>query len=149
MITLKTISYIVGITVAISIFIVYSMSLSFGIEGNFNEYNRDNEYNSLTEEEILNIFRNYPAYQVFYEIHPDAVEELRVTKHRSELQLGKADLDKGSYLTMNFNISTHDFVNVRLDMNCKYIDPRTNDTSSRYIDDVYAEQYIRSELCFK
>jgi len=127
MITLKKITYCVGIGIALSIFVLFLYSfLPHTIQNNaWNNL----DTTPLNKEELLKKFQEHPAYAAFYERFPDAKEEINYNKNgnRGELEVGIRNSENGNTLSLHMYYNTYeDRVNVNI--NC---DIQSNE---RYID---------------
>lgn len=121
MITLRTIAYVVGITIAISAFALFLYSfLPHLIEND--QWERLGGAD-ISEEELLKKIQAHDAYIAFYDRFPDAKEDFRYYKHRGgsgEMQVGVVNFEKNNSLTLSLNYNDRDeaiYANVRCDTN--------------------------------
>ena len=86
----KNASYLVGLIVVITIFAIALYAIVPGIL----HINNSEDFEK-TDDEVMKIFQNDPAYVAIYERFPNAVEELENDSRGASLQIGVADFEKG------------------------------------------------------
>lgn len=147
---LKTIAYVVGITIAISSFsmLLYSF-LPIMIYNNAWDNQRYNNEFDISEDEILEKFKAHPVYVAFYEKYPDAVEEFKPGKNNAELELGVANFDTNSYLKVHFGMSPYD-KQIHINSFCDNDVPSTgNPIRQRHADGIFVKEFIEITDCVK
>lgn len=114
MIPLKTIAICVGIGISVIGFglILYTV-LPLMIQNNA----WDNFNSKITKEELLEKFKEHPAYAAFYEKFPDAREVLNYNskRHDGDIQIGVANFEKANTLKLELRYNNYDdsiFVNI-------------------------------------
>lgn len=144
MITLRTIAYVVGITIAISAFGLFLYSfLPHLIEND--QWERIGGEN-ISEEELLKKFQNHNAYIAFYDRFPDAQEDYRHYKYGGgEMQVGVINFEKNNSLTLNLNYNDRDesiYANIRCDTN----EDRNRDLRA---DNLFVMEFIEKTNCLE
>ena len=140
MYSLKKISYIVGLTIAVSVFALFLYSfLPHLIQ---NEQWDNIKGFSMTDEELLAEFQATPAYIAFYEKYPDAKEELNNRRHGGELQVGIANIEKGNFLKLNLYYNEYDD-RINVNVSCQTPDNREN----LHSDGLFAIDFIKQTEC--
>ena len=106
MITLRKITYSVGLGISISMFgLFWYVFLPEIIQ-----YNPWAEIGNpfMSDEELLKKLKAHPSYAAFYERFPDAKEELRNQRHGGNLEVGVSNFEKNNILGLNLRFQTHD-----------------------------------------
>ena len=137
---LKTITYVVGIVIAVSAFSLFLYSFLPHLINNDQWENMDRE--DMTDEELMVEFQATPAYQAFYERYPDAKEELNNHRHGGELQVGIANFEKNNYLKLHLYFNDYDSrvnVNVMCDS--------SNNQQEMHADGLFAIDFIEQTNC--
>ena len=144
MITIKTFTYFIGITIVISTFCLFLYSfLPHLIEND--QWERLKGFD-MSEEELLKKFQEHEAYIAFYERFPNAQENFRYYNDRGgDIQVGEVNFEKNNTLTMRLNYNEHEDyidVNVQCDTNeVGYSDFR--------VDNLFAVDYIKETNCLE
>lgn len=142
MITLRTISYIVGLTIAISSFGIF---LFMTIPGMI-QHNQWDEIDMLdiTEEELIELFQGEPAYVAFYEKFPEAKEEFNQHKYGgSEMTVGITNFENNHMLRLNMNYN-NDEGKVWVNVWCE-----TNSDRHSNADGLFAIEFIQNTKCLE
>ncbi len=139
---LRTITYVVGIVIAVSAFSLFLYSFLPHLINNDQWENLDKE--DLSDAELMAEFQATPAYQAFYERYPDAKEELNNRRHGGELQVGIANFEKNNYLTLHLYFNDYDNrvnVNVMCDS--------SNNQQERHAEGLFAIDFIKQTNCLE
>lgn len=140
MLPLSKIAYGVGITIAVSVFVLFLYSFLPSIIQNEQWKNIDGM--NMDDEKLLEEFQATPAYIAFYERFPNATEELNNYRSGGELQIGIANYEKNNYLKLNLYYNNYDDrINVNVD--CQTSDNRNN----MYADGLFAIEFIKQTNC--
>ena len=136
----------IGIGVTIFGMFLYSI-LPHMIQNSSNDWERAIGGMSETDEKVLALFEAHPAYIAFYEIYPDAKQELN-SRGRGDgnLQVGIMNFDTGNQLLLEmyydkWNDSVH--VNVR----CNVMDDNGDRHRNLHADGLFTEDFIRNIDC--
>ncbi len=140
MFSMQKIAYIVGITIAISVFVLFLYSFLPHIIQNDQWENIDGL--KMSDEDLLKEFQATPAYIAFYDRFPDAKEELNNHRHGGELQVGIANLDKGNFLKLNLYYNEYD---ERINVNVSCETP--NNRENMHSDGLFAIDFISQTDC--
>ena len=140
MLTLQKIAYGVGISIAVSVFVLFLYSfLPHLIQ---NEQWENIEGMGLSDDELLEEFHATPAYVAFLERYPDAKEELNNHRHGGELQVGIANFEKNNTLRLNLYFNNYDDrINVNVD--CQ----TSNNRENMHADGLFAIDFIQQTNC--
>lgn len=137
---LKTITYVVGIVIAVSAFSLFLYSFLPHLINNDQWENMESE--DMTDEELMVEFQATPAYQAFYERFPDAKEELNNHRHGGELQVGIANFEKNNYLKLHLYFNDYDS-RVNVNVNCQ----SSNNQQEMHADGLFAVDFIKQTNC--
>jgi len=120
MITLKKVTYCVGIGVTLSLFVLFLYAALPGMIQNSNWDNLD--LVPLGEEGMLKKFQEDPTYAAFYERFPDAKEKLNYNKRsaHSSMEVGIRNFETGAELKLQLNYNSRgDDINANINCNIK------------------------------
>ena len=106
MITLRKITYSVGLGISISMFGLFLYSFLPQLIENNPWVEIGNSF--MSDEELLKKLKAHPSYAAFYERFPDAKEELRNHRHGGSLQVGVSNFDKDNMLSLNLVFQRYD-----------------------------------------
>ena len=147
MITLRKIAYCVGISITISVFVLFLYSAL----PNMIQHSDWDQFDamSMNDEEMLEIFKGHPAYAAFYERFPDATEELdndNISRH-SELKVGVRNFDTGIELILHMYYNPRND-NVNVNINCDVQGYELNvDRSALHASELFAVDFIEQTNC--
>jgi len=131
-----------GITIALVIFTLFLYSILPSIIQN-NEWERLGNTVGSTDEKVLAMYMEHPAYIAFYETYPDAKEELNSGyRGSSELQVGIMNFDTNNSLKLDMNYDKRDD-RIRVNVRCDTMDNERNLRA----DGLFAEDFIRNTKC--
>ena len=140
MLTLQKIAYGVGISIAVSVFVLFLYSFLPHLLQNDQWENIDGI--GMIDEELLEEFHATPAYVAFLERYPDASEELNNHRHGGELQVGVANYEKNNYLKLNLYYNDYDDrINVNVD--CQ----TSNNRDNLHANGLFAIEFIKQTNC--
>ena len=140
MISLTRIAFGVGITIAVSVFVLFLYSFLPHLIQNEQWENIDGM--GLSDEELLEEFHATPAYVAFLERYPDAEEELNNHRSGGELQVGVANYEKNNYLKLNLYFNKYDDrINVNVD--CQ----TSNNRDNLHANGLFAIEFIKQTNC--
>ena len=140
MIPLSKIAYCVGITIAVSVFVLFLYSFLPHLIQNEQWENIDGM--GMSDEELLEEFHATPAYVAFLERYPDAEEELNNQRSGGELQVGVANYEKNNYLKLNLYFNKYDDrINVNVD--CQ----TSNNRNNLHANGLFAIEFIKQTNC--
>lgn len=140
MLPLQKIAYGVGISIAVSVFVLFLYSFLPHLIQNDAWENIDGI--GLSDEELLEEFHATPAYVAFLERYPDASEELNNHRSGGELQVGVADYEKNNYLKLNLYFNNYDDrINVNVD--CQ----TSNNRNNLHANGLFAIEFIKQTNC--
>ena len=137
---LQKIAYVVGISIAVSVFVLFLYSFLPHLIQN-DQWERVDGL-KLTDEELLKEFKIHPAYVAFYERFPDAKEELRNERHGGQLEVGVANFEDNNYLTLHLYFNNHDD-DINANVNCD----SSNDTQNRHANGLFVIEFIKQTNC--
>lgn len=140
MFSMQKVAYIVGITIAISVFTLFLYSFLPHIIQN-DQWERIDGL-TMSDEDLLKEFYATPAYVAFYERFPDAKEELNNHRHGGELQVGIANLEKGNFLKLHLYYNDRD---ERMNVNVSCETP--NNRENMHSDGLFAIDFIKQTDC--
>jgi len=150
MITLRKIAYCVGITIAVSVFVLF---LYTAVPGMIQHSGWDElDTMSMNGEEMLEEFKGHPAYAAFYERFPDAKEELNYGKktNRAELQLGVRNFETGVELVLSMNYNKYDDdISVHINCNAGDIQELGIDSTSLRARGLFVVDFIEYTECLE
>ena len=112
MITLRKITYFVGLGISISMFGLFWYTFLPEIIQNNPWAEIGNSF--MSDEELLKKLKAHPSYAAFYERFPDAKEELRNHRHGGSLQVGVSNFEKNNMLSLNLRFQTYGNVNANI-----------------------------------
>lgn len=140
MISLQKIAYGVGISIAVSVFVLFLYSFLPHLLQNDQWENIDGK--DMSDEELLKEFHATPAYVAFLDRYPDASEELNNHRSGGELQVGVANYEKNNYLKLNLYYNTYDDrINVNVD--CQ----TSNNRDNLHANGLFAIEFIKQTNC--
>ncbi len=140
MLSLQKIAYGVGISIAVSVFVLFLYSFLPHLIQNEQWENIDGM--EMSDEELLEEFHATPAYLAFIERFPDAKEELNNHRHGGELQVGIANYEKNNSLRLNLYFNNYDDrINVNVD--CQ----TSNNQDNMRADGLFAIEFIKQTNC--
>ncbi len=140
MLTLQKIAYGVGISIAVSVFVLFLYSFLPHLLQNDQWENIDGI--GMIDEELLEEFHATPAYVAFLERYPDASEELNNHRSGGELQVGVANYEKNNYLKLNLYFNNYDDrINVNVD--CQ----TSNNRDNLHANGLFAIEFIKQTNC--
>ena len=140
MLSLQKIAYGVGISIAVSVFVLFLYSFLHHLIQN--EQWENIEGMGLSDDELLEEFHATPAYLAFIERYPDAKEELNNHRHGGELQVGIANYEKNNTLRLNLYFNDYDDrINVNVD--CQ----TSNNRENMHADGLFAIDFIKQTNC--
>lgn len=137
---LRTITYVVGIVIAVSAFSLFLYSFLPHLISNDQWENMDRK--EMSDVELMKEFQATPAYQAFYERYPDAKEELNNHKHGGELQVGVANFEKNNYLKLHLYFNDYDS-RVNVNVMCQ----SSNNQQEMHADGLFALDFIEQTNC--
>lgn len=137
---LRTISYVVGIVIAVSAFSLFLYSFLPHLISNDQWENLDRK--DMSDAELMKEFQATPAYQAFYERFPDAKEELNNHNHGGELQVGVANFENNNYLKLHLYFNEYDS-RVNVNVNCD----SSNSRQGMHADGLFALDFIEQTNC--
>ena len=144
MITLKKLSYLVGLTIAIATFSLFLYSFLPHLIENDQWERLDGA--DISEEELLKKFQQHDAYLAFYERFPDAKEDYRYDKRgRGEMQVGVVNFEKNNTLTLSLNYNHRD-EDINANVRCE-----TNEDGHRNLraDNLFVVDFIKQTNCLE
>ncbi len=140
MIPLSKIAYSVGITIAVSVFVLFLYSFLPHLIQNDQWENIDGM--GMSDEELLEEFHATPAYVAFLERYPEASEELNNHRSGGELQVGIANYENNNFLKLNLYYNTYDDrINVNVD--CQ----TSNNRDNMHANGLFAIEFIKQTKC--
>lgn len=140
MIPLTKIAYGVGITIAVSVFVLFLYSFLPHLIQNEQWENIDGM--GMSDEELLGELQSTPAYIAFLERFPDAKEELNNSRHGGELQVGIANYEKDNYLRLNLYFNSYDD-RINVNVSCQ----SSNNRNNMHADGLFAIEFIKQTNC--
>jgi hypothetical protein len=140
MLTLQKIAYGVGISIAVSVFVLFLYSFLPHLINNDQWENVDGL--KMSNEELLKEFQATPAYVAFYERYPDAREELNNQRHGGDMQVGIANLEKGNFLKLHLYFNKYDD-RVNVNVSCE----TSNNSQNMHADGLFAVDFIKQTNC--
>lgn len=144
MITLRTIAYVVGITIAISAFGLFLYSfLPHLIEND--QWERLGGAD-VSEEELLKKFQEHEAYIVFYDRFSDAKEDFRYYKYGGgEMQVGTVNFEKNNSLILSLNYNDREEA-IYADVRCNVNEDGYRDLRA---DNLFVIDFIKQTNCLE
>ncbi len=144
---LKTLSFIVGISVTIlfsSILFIQSLPYTLDILSSFEEHEII-PIQRLSEEDQLQKFRDSQYYKVFYEKYPNATEiHEYYLDYNGFMKLGVADFEAERSLILQLHYGDQDDF-ISADIYCENLNKINNDMLD--IDELFIISYIKTYDC--
>ena len=140
MLTLQKIAYGVGISIAVSVFVLFLYSFLPHLLQNDQWENIDGL--QISDEELLEEFHSTPAYIAFLDRFPDASEELNNHRHGGELQVGIANYEKNNFLQLNLYYNDYDD-RININVDCQTSHNRDN----LHANGLFAIEFIKQTNC--
>ena len=136
----KRISYGVGITIAVSLFILFLISF---VPNMVDQWDRDlMNFDDLDRDEALALLQEEPSYLAMHERFPDAVERFtQLDRNDGEMEVGVRNPDTG--MTLVLHAYMHADVISHINVTCMDMagDHR------EHVDGLFAEEFIRTTNC--
>jgi len=136
----------IGIGITIFALFMYSI-LPHIIQNSSNDWDRAIGGIAASDDKILELFEVHPAYIVFYEIYPDAKQELG-NRHRGDgnLQVGIMNFDTNNQLVMDMYYDKW-ADSIRVNVRCNIMDENGNHNRNLSADGLFVEDFIRHTSC--
>ena len=150
MITLRKIAYCVGISIAVSVFVLFLYSAV----PQMIQHNGWDKFDliPINDEEMLEKFKGHPAYAAFYERFPDAKEELSYNKNQNQgdLQVGIRNFETGVELVLQLNYNGYnDDVNAHINCHVENLNELGIDRSNMRANGLFVVDFIEYTECME
>lgn len=148
MITLRRITYGVGITIAISVFVLFVYS----VVPQMIQHSSWDQLDGPTEEEMIEKFHGHPGYIAFYERFPDTKEELSYNKknNHGEMLIGIRNSETGAELVLQLNYNQYtDHVNVHINCHVVNSSERPIAQSTLHANGLFVVDFIEYTDCLE
>ncbi len=149
MVKLQKIAYGVGISIAVSVFVLFLYSfLPYVIQNNAWDKFDDID---LSQEEMLKKFQDHPAYAAFYERFHDAKEELNYNpkESRATMEVGIRNSENGHAVLLHMYYNEYE-ERVTANINCELQNVELNsDRLPLHANGLFVLDFIEQTECLE